>query len=231
MNWLVIGGDQATLKVLALCLQLRWPHGNILHTGQSSRGIELLGTERPDLVLIDNPLPDTDVLDLLAEIRAVSDVPSVVMLERQNEREVTSLFEMGADQCVTKPLKAVDLLARVTPLLRRGQGISSFSRESTSLASSDLTVNFTAREVYVLGEKVKLTAKEYSLLCELARNEGRVVTSRDLLERIWGAEYIDDSSFLKKYIHCLRYKLERSPTHPEMILTERGMGYKFVKRI
>ena len=139
-------------------------------------------------------------------------------------------LEAGADEYVIKPFSPIELLARVRALLRRTKGVG-FKPERLVSIGRELTINFTTREVSLSGKRVKLTPIEYHLLSELVRNNGRVLTHSTLLEKVWGSEYTDEYSFVKKYIYRLRSKLEPDASKPQMLLTERGIGYKFVKPV
>ncbi|GAG99343.1 unnamed protein product, partial [marine sediment metagenome] len=178
----------------------------------------------------DSSLPDIDTLDLVSKIREFSDVPLIILYEAETDMDRAKGLEAGADEYIIKPFSPIELLARVRALLRRTQGLG-FKPERLVSIGGELTINFTTREVILSGMRVKLTPVEYHLLSELVRNEGRVLTHRVLLEKVWGSEYTDDFSFVKKYIYRLRSKLEPDASKPQMLLTERGVGYKFVRPV
>jgi len=191
----------------------------------------MVETESPDLVIADSSLSDIDILDLVSKIRDFSDVPLIILYEAATEMERARGLETGADEYINKPFSSVELLARVNALLRRTQRLG-FKPERVISIGSELTINHATHEVILsTGKRVKLTPTEYHLLLELVRNEGRMLTHRSLLDKIWGSEYADDYSHVKKYIYRLRFKLETNVKQPKMILTERGIGYKFVKPI
>jgi two-component system KDP operon response regulator KdpE len=137
---------------------------------------------------------------------------------------------MGADDYVRKPVSAVELLARLQALLRRVYG-AGFKQDQASVNMGTLKVDFSAREVQVSGERVRLTPIEYDLLVHLVRNEGKVLTHAALLEKVWGRDYVDEPDHIKKYIYRLRSKLNDNSHNPKMLLSERGIGYRFVRPI
>ena len=229
MKVLIIGDNAA--KDISFFLQLRWQNAIVLSAVDGSKGIELVEAEAPDLVVADFCLPDMNGLDLVAKVREFSDVPLVITVDQETGgMERSKVLEAGADDYITKPFSPVDLLAKVNALFRRAYA-TGFGRDHLPLVSGDLTITSSTREVLLSGEAIKLTPHEYNLLAELVRNEGRVLTNRTLLAKVWGAEYGDDSGILKKYICCLRHKLGDDAQHPRMIFSERGLGYKFVRPI
>jgi len=228
---LLIDDSQQVVRDISSCLRVRYPDVIIVSIGEGRKGIEMVETESPDLVMVDSSLPDIDILDLVTEIREFSDVPLITLYETATDMERAIGLERGADEYVNKPFSPMELLAKVNALLRRTQGLG-FKPERVISIGSQLTINHTMREVILsTGKRVKLTSIEYHLLSELVRNEGRVLTNRRLLDKIWGSECADDYSHVKKYIYRLRSKLESHARKPQMILTERGIGYKFVKPI
>jgi len=209
---------------------VRYPEAIIVSASEGSKGIEMIETESPDLVMADSSIPDIDTLDLVGKIREFSDIPLIILSEGETDMDRARGLEAGADEYVTKPFSPIELLARVRALLRRTQRIG-FKRERLFSMGSELTINFSTHEVLVSGKQVKLTPTEYNLLSELVRNEGRVLTHHALLEKVWGSEYTNDPSFVKKYIYRLRSKLEPNARDPQLLLTERGIGYRFIRRV
>jgi len=227
---LVIEHNQQVVRDISFCLHVRYPEAIIVSVAEGLKGIDMVETEAPDLVMVDSSLPDIDTLDLISKIREFSDVPLFILSEAETDMDRARGLEAGADEYVTKPFSPIELLAKVKALLRRTQGLGFKSERSVSFGGK-LTINFTTHEVLVSGKLVKLTPIEYDLLSELVRNEGRVLTHRVLLEKVWGSEYANDCSFVKKYIYRLRSKLEPDARKPQMLLIERGVGYKFVRPI
>jgi DNA-binding response OmpR family regulator len=228
MKVLVIGGREI-VKDISFIVRLRWPDAAIVSAAEGAKGLELVETEAPDLVISDFPLPDMNGVELTGRIRGFSDVPLIILMGEAIEMEKARLLEEGADDYITRPFSPIDVLAKVRALLRRAQGVG-FQRNHMPLVSGELMISSSAHDVFLSGKPVQLTPHEYELLLHLVRNEGRVVTHRTLLEKVWGPEYTADFSFLKKYIYRLRQKLNDDAHKPQMIFTERGVGYKFVRR-
>ncbi|MBM4463791.1 MAG: response regulator transcription factor [Chloroflexi bacterium] len=228
MKVLVIS-DSAVVEDISFYLQLRWQNAIVISATDGSTGIEMLKAEAPDLVMADSCLPDMNGLDLLGKVRESSDVPLIIILgQEQQGTEGVRVLEAGADDYITKPFSPVDVLARVNALLRRAYAVG-FRHDHPPLISGDLTVSLSTHEVLLSGKPVKLTPLEYDLLLEMVRNEGKVLAHRSLLEKLWGKECGEDSALLKKYIYRLRQKLGDDSRHPRLILSERGVGYKFAR--
>ena len=231
MKVLLIEDNQEIVDSLCLCLKLVWPQVNTIATAEATKGIELVEAESPDIVILSLELPDMDGFDVLTQICSFSNVPIIVLSARQAEMDKAKALETGADDYITKPFSPIDLLARVKAVLRRG-GMPQLKQVNSPLFVSDnLTINFATRDVLISGNPVKLTPIEYNLLCNLVRNEGRVISHRSLLEKTWGSNYTDDMGFLKKYIYRLRVKLNDSNPSHQMLVSVRGIGYKFVRTV
>jgi len=226
---LVIEDKQPVVKDIIFCLQVRYPEVIVISVADGSKGIETIAIESPDLVMVDSALPDTDTLELVSKIREFSDVPLIILSEAETDIDRAKGLEMGADEYITKPFSPIELLARVRALLRRTQGTGFTPERSVSIG--ELSINFNTREVFLSGKRVRLTPIEYHLLSELIINDGKVLTHSSLLEKIWGSEYESDTSSVKKYVYRLRSKLERDVSKPQMLLTERGIGYRFIRPI
>ena len=227
MKVLVIEDDSKVIGDISFCLQVRYPEIAIASVAEGLKGIEMVETESPDLVMVSCTLADMDTLDIIKRIREFSDVPLIILCEADTAMNAAKGLEAGADEYIIKPFGPIELLARVRALLRRTQGLG-FKPERL-ISIGELTINFSTHETFLSGRRVRLTPVEYSLLSELVRNEGRVLTHRVLMEKVWGSEYTDELSFIKKYIYRLRSKLESDASKPQMILSERGIGYRFIK--
>ena len=197
---------------------------------ESSNGLEALNkvrVELPDLVLLDVMMPEMDGFETLERIREVSNVPVIMLTVKAEEEDKVRGLELGADDYVTKPFSPRELSSRIKAVLRRTEMPSPI--EKTALrVDEDLSIDFNRREVIVRGEKIKLRPTEYRLLYHLANNAGWVMTHETLLSKVWGYAYRDDSHLLRLYITYLRQKIEPDTSNPKYILTERGVGYRFV---
>ncbi|MFC1948172.1 winged helix-turn-helix domain-containing protein [Chloroflexota bacterium] len=225
MKTLIIDDDLISIKDVSFCLQARYPDIEIISAEQAIRGIELSGTEFPDLIVMGSSLPDMPTTDIIEQIRENSDAALIVLAEGQTGIERAEELESGADDYIIKPFSPIEFLAKVTALLRRIKGFG--FRPHRRVSINGLIIDFSTREVFISGERLKLTPTEYNLLIELVKNEGKVITHNTLLEKIWGSEYINDPSFIKKYVHRLRSKIEPDAGNPRMIINERGIGYRF----
>ncbi|MCK5319436.1 MAG: response regulator transcription factor [Anaerolineales bacterium] len=215
------------MQVISTCFEMLWPDSIIVSVSQGKKGIELVETESPDLVLLDIGLPDMDGFEVLRRIRFFSSVPTIIETVEDQEVDCIRGLELGADDYITKPFSYMELLARVKAVLRRSQLVE-FKGGETNFVSGNLTINFTTREVRLGDEVIKLTPTEYRLLYLLVRNKGQVVTQRKLMQQVWGEDYIENTDYLRAYIRRLRDKLQDNP--PQMILTEHGLGYRFANR-
>ena len=186
--------------------------------------IEKVALEQPDLVLLDILLPvGPDGYEVCRRVREFSDVPVIMLTAKAQEADMLHGFGVGADDYLTKPFSAKELVARVEAVLRRTKRPEEI--KSAVLTCGELEIDFARRTVKVRGEVVSLTRTEYALLRQLAVNANRVMLHRDLLTEVWGPEYRDDIDYLRAYIHYLRRKLENDPSHPQYFLTSPGVGY------
>lgn len=181
----------------------------------------------PDLVLLDLGLPDGDGVRFITEFRVWSQRPVLVLSARNTEGAKIAALDAGADDFLTKPFVVGELLARIRALLRRGARDEA-SQQPARIEFGDVTVDLARHEVLRAGDPVHLTAREFRLLAVLVANSGRVLTHRHLLREVWGAGHTGDSHYLRVYIGRLRQKLECEPALPRHILTEIGVGYRFV---
>lgn len=207
---------------------------NLEHDGfevyEATSGLKTLDQFRdqlPDLILLDVMMPDIDGFETLRLIREISNVPVIMLTAKGDEEDRVRGLELGADDYVTKPFSPRELVSRVRAVLRRTEMPSSHTHEVIEV-DERLKIDFDRREVWVENHLVKLRPTEYRLLYHLVQNAGWVVPHEQLLAKVWGYEYRDETHYLRLYINYLRKKLELDPSNPEYILTERGVGYRFV---
>ncbi|MBV6458663.1 MAG: Transcriptional regulatory protein KdpE [Fimbriimonadaceae bacterium] len=190
----------------------------------AAEGVELITQQKPDLVLADIGLPDTDGLTMIRHLRTWTDVPIIVLSGRSQERLKVACLEAGADDYITKPFGLMELVARIRSVGRRLTRQASL--ESPVYESSNFRADMNTRQVWRFGKEVRLTPTEFKLLSQLIRRNGVVATHEDLLTEVWGDAYVDEPQYLRVYIGYLRKKLERDPNAPTLILTDARIGYR-----
>lgn len=207
---------------------------NLEHDGfiveEAYNGVEAIDRLRdvlPDLVMLDVMMPDIDGFEVLRMIREFSQVPVIMLTAKGEEDDKVKGLELGADDYVTKPFSPRELVVRTKAVLRRTEA-SGNSKHEVIDVDGRLKLDFDKREVWVEGELVKLRPTEYRLLYHLVQNAGWVQTYDQLLAKVWGYEYRDETHYVRLYINYLRQKLEANPSEPQYILTERGVGYRFI---
>jgi DNA-binding response OmpR family regulator len=179
----------------------------------------------PDLVILDVTMPGLDGWRVLARIRTTSRVPVIMLTARSDEPDVLRGFAGGADDYVTKPFSFAQLAARIGAIVDRASGDR--AEPGSMLRSGDLQVDVERHLVRRGGETVELTPTEFRILTTLMREPDRVHSAREIVVAVWGAEYADDTGYIRRYVWHLRQKLERDPRHPRYILNERAIGYRF----
>ena len=228
MKVVVVDDSPEIIEVVSLCFQLRWSGADIISAASGAEGLELIEAESPDIVILDIGLPDMDGFQVLRELRRFSQVPVIMLTVRGEDTDVAKGLELGADDYITKPFSHIELVARVQAVLRRVQG-PPVTSDYRPFVSGKLSVDFASNEVKLSGKPVRLTSTESKLLHLLISNEGRLVTHENLLTKVWGERYIDARDLLRVHIQHLREKLGDSVELPNIIVTEHGMGYKFVR--
>ena len=188
-----------------------------------AEALAALGSEKPDLIILDLGLPDKSGLDIIVEIRQRSAVPIIVLSARNDERSKVEALDLGADDYIGKPFGMAELIARLRAALRHAFQAKG---EMPVFTSGDLTVDLVRRQVARAGREVKLSPKEFELLRHLVTHAGKVLTHRQLLREVWGPAQADEVQYLRVFIRGLRQKLEPDPTRPTHILTELGVGYR-----
>ncbi len=214
---------------MARFIRLNLEHDGF-HVVEAYRGMDAIRTLRdtlPDVVLLDVMLPDIDGFEVLHLIREISQVPVIMLTAKGEEDDRVHGLELGADDYVTKPFSPRELVSRVRAVLRRTEPSGAASHDVIDV-DGRLRMDFGRREVWVGEEQVKLRPTEYRLLYHLVQNAGWVMTYDQLLSKVWGYEYRDEPHYVRLYVNYLRQKLEKDPANPQYILTERGVGYRFV---
>jgi DNA-binding response OmpR family regulator len=188
------------------------------------KALDIVENERPDLVVLDVMMPGMDGYEVCRRIREFSTVPIIMLTARNDQEALIQGFEMGADDYITKPFHANELLARVEAVLRRSE-YQEVSKYSPTFSCGDITIDFVRHEVTKAGKEMPLTPTEYRLLYYLATNSGRVMLHSDLLTKVWGPEYSGATDYLRVYIRHLRSKLDTKDGEPIYVLTVPGVGY------
>ncbi len=201
---------------------------DIVTAADGLQGMQQMYSQRPDLIILDVMMPRMDGWETCRRIREISDVPVIMLTARGQEFDRVMGLKLGADDYVAKPFSLKELEARVEAVLRRTRLLSP-DEGRILYADDELVIDSGRLEVSKAGERVQLTATEQRLLFYLAENAGRVLTNEQILETVWGAEYVNEADYVKLYIWRLRQKIEKDPRHPQYILTERGIGYRFAK--
>ena len=226
---LVVDDDEVLVKLIDQVLTQKGYE--VLKANNGQEALRLLFDRRPDLVVLDVVMPKMDGWQTLDRIRDVSDIPVIMLTgKRRAEEDIARGLDHGADDYLLKPVGNRELVARVRAALRRAEFPSSADAKR-EIAYSDgfLTVDIAERKVIVNGERVKLTPREFRLFALLVENAGRILTHRQILEKVWGWEYIDDLDYVRIYISHLRQKIEPDSVLPRYVITEPGVGYYFQK--
>ena len=198
---------------------------SVRSTGNPDRALELLENEPPQLILLDLVLDGVSGFDLMERIREVSDVPVIFVSGRDGEDNVVKALSLGADDYIVKPFSPPELLARIEASLRKRQRLGQ-NGAPEPYRLGDLTIDYARREVTLAGSPMRLTATEYKLLSELSANAGRVLTHDQLLKKVWGRNYSDESHYVRSFVTRLRHKLGDDARSPKYILTVTGVGYR-----
>ena len=203
----------------------------VFTANDGQEGLRLLYAHKPDLVILDVVMPRMDGWQTCTRIREVSDVPVVMLTGKQkSEEDVVRGLDYGADEYLMKPIGNRELVARVKAVLRRAELPPAAEAKPKITYSDDyLTADIEERKITVKGERIRLTPMEFRLFSALLSNAGRVLTHKQLLEKVWGWEYTDDLDYVRIYISHLRQKVEPHPAQPKYVMTEPGVGYYFQK--
>ena len=227
MKVLVVSHSQDLLQDISPILKVRWPDLSLVNTDEAEESLELIHREQPDIVMFHLPersegAPLLNYLDLMRQIRSFSGVPLIVISQSDDVMDKVKALEMGADDWVSPSFIPMEFIAKVNAILRR----RSLNKHDVSFFLNDkMSINYAARQVRISGKIVKLTPIQYRLLCHLVENQGRVCSSAELLQHVWGPNYSDERGLLKLSVYRLRSKIEEDPSNPEIIFNERGIGY------
>lgn len=220
MKVLIIEDDREIIDAISLAFRIRWPEASVISTRLGQKGIELVESEAPDMVILDLGLPDINGFEVLRNIRLFSSVPTIILTVRSDEADIVKGLELGADDYITKPFRQLELLARVKAQMRP---YGKTEREIVSRGSLKLETE--TGQLNQNGREIALTVTESRILSHLMKNIGRVVTHSSLAEVVWGDDYPGAADSLKVHIRRLREKIEADPGEPKIILTRAGIGY------
>ena len=221
---LVVDDEPQIRRLLKISLEKK--DYDVYEAATGFEGIQAIQSVRPDIILLDLNLPDIEGSKVLADLRAWSTLPVIILSVRDRGSDIVGLLDAGADDYLTKPFDVEELLARMNVALRRSRP----DIRETAFSSGGLTVDFEDRAVSVGGREVKLTPTEFSILAYLARNGGRIVTQARLLRELWGPLADAEAGALRVHISSLRKKIEKDPARPEYLVTEPGIGYRLCGR-
>lgn len=222
---LVVDDEPRMIKFVQYNLEL--DGFQVISASNGLEAVEKVQMELPDLVILDVMMPKMDGFEALRLIRETSDVPVIMLTVKSEEEDKHLAFSAGADDYLTKPFSPRELSDRVKAVLRRAGG-SSPTAEDVVKVDDRLEIDFARREVLVDGKRIRLRPTEWRLLYHLVKNANWLMTSEMLLQKAWGYEYQDDAQLLRLYIAYLRKKIEKDTKNPQYIITERGVGYRFV---
>ena len=227
MNSLLFIEDDDHIR-LALRLVLEDEGYRVREAADGRSGLAAFHAEEPDLVLLDLRLPDISGFDVCRALRAMSIVPIIMVTAQTDTRDMVTGLEAGADDYVTKPVVPKELAARIRAHLRRAQLVSATDSTAPSEIFGDIDVRRDQGLVFKGGKEVSLTKTEFNLLCEFADHPNIVLSRDQLLERVWGYDYLGDSRLVDAHVRRLRVKIEDQPDEPRLIVTVRGIGYRLM---
>lgn len=225
MRVLVVDDEARMIDFVRMNLQLEG--FIVLGAGNGIEALDMVRKHIPDLIILDIMMPQLDGFETLRMLREFSSVPVIILTAKGEEEDRVRGLELGADDYVPKPFGARELVSRVKAVLRR---VHSTTEHGLAVLKIDdrLSIDFNQHEVIVAGKHIKLRPTEYRLLYHLIENVGWTVPHEQLLAKVWGYEYRDETHYVRLYVNYLREKIEEDPTNPKYILTERGIGYRFM---
>lgn len=220
---LAVDDEEGILNFLRV--RLRMEGYKVLTANNGEIGLQLAEANNPDLVILDLQMPEMDGYQVLQQLRVFSAVPVILLTVKEEDVYKIKGLELGADDYVTKPFNPDELCLRVKAILRRSRPAQGATEKINPYQRGRVTIDFAARKVLVGEKDLRLSRTEWSLLEELARHAGRVLTHEQILTRVWGPEYRDDLEYLRVWVSRLRHKLEDDPNNPELIQTLPRVGY------
>lgn len=226
-NKLILVVDDEERMARFIRLNLEHDGFQVMEAYRGMQAIQLIRDRMPDVIILDVMMPDVDGFEVLQLIRESNQVPVIMLTAKGEEEDKVRGLELGADDYVTKPFSPRELVSRVRAVLRRTD-TSSSDGEGVIDVDEHLSLDFGRREIWLDGKQVKLRPTEYRLLYHLVQNAGWVLTYDQILSKVWGYEYRDEPHYVRLYVNYLRQKLEKDPANPKYILTERGVGYRFM---
>ena len=225
MKVLVVDDDPDIAEAVTFCFNVRWPGAQVLEAADGKSAIEAMRREEPDIVVLDVGLPDMTGFDVMRSVREMSAVPVVMLSARDRHMDKVKGLEFGADDYVTKPFNAMELLARIRAVLRRTHRDPEES-EPEFFEEGGLRFDFAAHEVKYSGQKIPLTPLEYKLLAQFVHGYPRVVPHEKLLRSVWGSDYVNETDYLKVHVQRIRSKFSNVAPGFDPIANERGVGYR-----
>lgn len=223
---LVVDDDPAQIKMAASLLNASG--FKALKAGSGHEAVRVMVEDKPDLVLLDIMMPGIDGCETCRLIREISEVPVIMLTgQRKSEADIVHGLDCGADEYLSKPVGNRELLARIKATLRRAERAGDNTKKNAVFANEYLTIDIPERKVTVNGRRLKLTPREFRLLALLVENSDHIMSHQQVLEHVWGFEYVDDVDYVRIYVSHLRQKIEPEPSAPTYILTEPGVGYYF----
>lgn len=220
---LVIDDEPQILRALRTILEAKRFQVSAASTGE--QGLAIAASEQPNVIILDLGLPDIDGIQVCARLREWSQIPVIVLSVRDEEKDKVNALDQGADDYLVKPFSIEELLARIRVALRHSARLQGSAQPV--VRARDVEIDLVKRMVRKQGKEVKLTATEFNLLAYMASNAGRVLTHRNLLQKVWGPEYTDNVEYLRVFMSQLRKKLEDDPRQPQLLLSDPGVGYRF----
>lgn len=220
---LMIEDDKTIIRFLKISLETNG--FKVIRAENGIEGISIFMTDNPDLILLDLGLPDIDGIEVLSQIRSQSEIPILIVSAREQEKEKVEALDLGADDYITKPFHINELLARIRVALRKH---TSDVVKAKIFELDALKIDFEKHKIIVNDQEIHMTPIEFKLLVLLVENAGKVLTHSYIIKQVWGYNSAEDSQSLRVFMANIRRKIEKDSSHPRYILTEVGVGYRFV---